>query len=51
MGPSLPEKKKMKKPIHKIPARTTVMGFWRRNERGEGIVREKWANRGLPTEG
>lgn len=35
--PSLLEKKKMKKPMHKIPASTRVMGFWRRNERGVGM--------------
>lgn len=28
----------MKKPMHRIPASTKVMGFWRRNERGVGIV-------------
>lgn len=32
-GASLPEKKKMKKPIQRIPARIMVMGFERRNER------------------
>jgi hypothetical protein len=36
----------MKKPTHKIAARTMVMGFWRRNERGVGIVRKERANRG-----
>jgi hypothetical protein len=28
----------MKKPMQRMPARTKVMGFWRRNERGVGIV-------------
>ena len=36
-APSLLEKKKMKKPMHRMSARTKVMGFWRRNERGVGI--------------
>jgi hypothetical protein len=47
-GASPPEKKKTKKPMHRIPARTMVMGFERRNERdmvGERGLGKK-ANRG-----
>jgi hypothetical protein len=39
VGPSLPEKKKTKKPMQRTAASTRVMGFERRNERdmvGEG---------------
>lgn len=32
-GTSLPEKKKIKNPMQRIPARIMVMGFWRRSER------------------
>ena len=35
---SLEEKQNMKKPIQRMPARTKVIGFWRRNERGVGMV-------------
>lgn len=33
IGASLPEKKKKIKPMQRMPARTMVMGFERRNER------------------
>lgn len=42
-GTSLPEKKKTKKPMQRMPARTRVMGFERRNERD--IVAEYWESR------
>jgi hypothetical protein len=46
-GTSLPEKKKTKKPMHRMAARIMVMGFERRNERDivGGRLEEK-ANRG-----
>ena len=52
VGPSLPEKKKTKKPMQRTAARTMVMGFERRNERdmvGEEL-RER-ADRAWPRNG
>lgn len=37
-APSLLEKKNMKKPMHRMPASTNVMGFWRLKERGVGML-------------
>jgi hypothetical protein len=51
VGVSPPEKKNTIKPMHRMPARTIVMGFERRNER-DIVVEEvgKKANRGCPSQ-